>query len=164
MSKTLNKTILFSLTALLFLSAKCGSGKYEYPAETSVEMIKTGCFGSCPSYNFKLKGDGTATINGRTFVDYEGEHYRTYGADTTNMIFEQLIAADMEQYKKVYDDKNVTDLPTTYITFKHEGQQKKIKMRIGFPKELGAMVDQLNEIALTKGWMEGTAPPPEEKK
>jgi hypothetical protein len=52
----------------------------------------------------------------------------------------------------------VTDLPTTYLTFEHEGKQKKIKLYYGYPEELGTIVEQLQEVALTKGWMEGKAP------
>ena len=73
------------------------------------------------------------------------------------MVFSRLIEADLYQYEREYTD-NVTDLPTTYLTFEHEGKQKKIKLYYGYPEELGTIVEQLQEVALTKGWMEGKAP------
>lgn len=147
---------------MLFTAQKCGSGKYQYEPTTSVEISKTGCFGECPVYTFTLEGDGTATFNGRRFVKNEGKHYRTYAADTTNAVFTELIEADLYQYEREYTE-NVTDLPTTYLTFEHEGRQKKIKLYYGFPEELKVIVNRLQEVAFAEGWQTGEAPPPVEK-
>lgn len=157
MKRPIRLTLLLATAFLLFTAQKCGSGKYEYEPTTYVEISKTGCFGECPTYTFALKGDGSATFNGRRFVKPEGQHYRTYSADTTNAVLSRLVEADLYQYKREYTD-NVTDLPTTYLTFEHEGKQKKIKLYYGYPEELGALVDQLQEVALTEGWMKGAAP------
>ncbi|MCI4648262.1 DUF6438 domain-containing protein [Phaeodactylibacter sp.] len=161
MKSPIRLTLMLASAFLLFTAQKCGSGKYEYEPTTSIEIAKTGCFGQCPTYVFSLKGDGSATFNGRRFVEPEGEHHRTYSADTTNMVFSRLIEADLYQYEREYTD-NVTDLPTTYLTFEHEGKQKKIKLYYGYPEELGTIVEQLQEVALTKGWMEGKAPEAEQ--
>ena len=150
---------LFLASAFMFFTAqKCGSGKYEFEPTTSVEIVKTGCFGQCPTYNFELKGDGSAVFNGRRFVEPEGQNYRSFSADTTNAIFTRLVEADLYQYEREYSDANVTDLPTTSLTFEHEGKQKKIKLYYGSPKELEEIVEQLQEVAFSKGWMEGSAP------
>ena len=149
----MSRTIMIALAFVLFTAGKCGSDKYEYTAETSIEMVKTSCFGTCPAYTFNLNGDGSATFNGRQFVKMEGKHNRTFPADTTNFVFTRLMEADLFQYKNEYTD-NVTDLPTTYLTFKHEGRQKKMKLYYGVPAELKAITKELEALAFTQGWSE----------
>lgn len=142
---------MLSCAFMLFTAQKCSKNKYDYTPETSIEMSKTGCFGQCPVYTFKLSGDGMASYNGRRFVELEGEHSRQYAADTTNAVFKQLVEMDLFQYQNEYTD-NVTDLPTTYIVFTHEGRTKKMKLYYGFPEELDQMMTQLQEVAFAKGW------------
>ena len=47
----------------------------------------------------------------------------------------------------------ITDLPSTYISFTHKGQTKKIRDYYGAPDKLTELEDLLNKIALKKdGW------------
>jgi hypothetical protein len=151
MNTILSKSVIIALGFTLFVAGKCSKNSYDYTAETSIEIVKTACFGSCPVYNFVVKGDGTSEYNGKRFVDLEGTHTRTFSADTTNMIFSRLIEADLWQYKNEYTDE-VTDLPTTYLTFKHEGKQKKMKLYFGVPEDLKAISKELEALAFTDGW------------
>lgn len=141
-------------TLLLFTAAKCGKEKYEYTEDSSIEIVKTPCFGSCPVYNFSIKGNGMADFNGRRFVELEGQYTRTFPADTTNYIFDTFVQADIFKFENEYTE-NVTDLPTTYLTFKHGGKTKKIKMYYGYPEELKALADSLQSLAFSKGWVGG---------
>ena len=150
MKRLLRLGVWLAAAMLLFTAQKCGE-KYRYSKDTMVEVSKTACFGRCPVYTFTLHGDGSATFNGKRFVEPEGQHRRTYAADTVNAVFKELIQADLYQYEDEYTDQ-VTDLPTTYLTFKHEGKEKKIKLYYGFPKELEALASRLHELAMTDGW------------
>ena len=154
MNKILSRTTLFALAALLLMASKCdeqNNKKYRYTDATSVEIVKTACFGSCPVYTFKVMGNGQAEYEGKRFVDLEGKHTRTYAIDTTNILFDRLMEADLWSYENEYTD-NVTDLPTTYLTFVHEGKQKKMKLYFGVPEELKAITKELEALAFAKGW------------
>jgi hypothetical protein len=140
-----------SLAFVLFTAGKCSKDKYEYTESTYVEMATTGCFGTCPVYLFSMKGNGMATFNGKMNIKPEGEHSRTFPADTTNAVFNRLLEADLYQYENEYSD-DVTDLPTTYLTFSHEGKKKKIKMYYGVPKDLKAATEELKSFVLSADW------------
>jgi hypothetical protein len=141
---------------LLFTASKCGSAKYKYTEESSINMTKTGCFGTCPVYTFTISGNGEASYSGRQFVELEGQFNRLFPADTTNFIFDTFIKADLWQYENEYTD-DVTDLPTTFLMFKHGGKTKQIRLYYGFPKELQDLTDKLQELAFSPGWP-GEAP------
>lgn len=147
----MNRVLLIGIAFLLFTAGKCGKDKYEYTEATSVEIATTGCFGTCPVYKFSMNGSGMATFNGKMNVKPEGEHSRTFPADTTNAVFNRLIEADLWQYESEYTDE-VSDLPTTYLTFSHEGKKKKIKMYYGVPEGLKAATDELKAFVLSADW------------
>ncbi len=142
--------VLLAVSFLLFTAQKCNED-YKYPEETMVKISKTACFGECPVYSFTLQGDGQATFNGKRFTELEGPHRRTYSADTTNTVFKEMIGMDLYQYESEYTDQ-ITDLPTTYLTFQHEGREKEIKLYYGFPKELEDLANRLQELAFAEGW------------
>ncbi len=151
MYKAARNTILLLSAFLLFTAEKCSQEKYKYSEETQIEMSKTACFGKCPVYSITIKGNGEATYNGKRFVKVEGEQQRTFPADTINQLFNAFAEADLWQYKDEYTD-DITDLPTTYLTFQHKGQQKRIKMYYGFPEKLEELTEMVEELALSEGW------------
>lgn len=151
MKRTLSLSLLLVSTLLVFTAAKCGKEKYEYSEESAIEIVKTACFGSCPVYNFSIQGNGVAKFNGRRFVDLEGQYSRVFPPDTTNFIFSTFVEANLDQYQSEYTE-NVTDLPTTYLTFRNEGKSKKIKMYYGYPEELKMLAAKLEELAFSSGW------------
>lgn len=157
MKSILGNSIFLALAFLLFTAGKCSKNKYEYTEGSVIEMVKTPCFGSCPEYSFKIRGNGEAVYNGKRFVELEGEHKRTFSADTVNYLFNTFVEADLWQYENEYFEQ-VTDLPTTYLSFIHEGKTKRIKMYYGYPEELENLANMLQELAFSKGWqgeMEG---------
>ena len=151
MKRLLIPSMLLFGSFLLFIAAKCGDKKYKYTEETSINMTKTACFGSCPVYTFSIKGNGQASYNGRQYVELEGQFDRVFPPDTTNFIFDTFIKANLEQYKDDYSEP-VTDLPTTFLLFKHGGKSKQIRLYYGYPEELQALTDKLQELAFSKGW------------
>ena len=151
MKKSIQHGILLALAFLLLTAQKCNKDKYEYTENSVIEIVKTPCFGSCPEYSFRIKGNGEAAYNGKRFVELEGEHSRTFSADTVNYLFNTFVKADLWKYDNEYTEQ-VTDLPTTYLSFEHEGKSKKIKMYYGYPEELANLANMLQELAFSKGW------------
>lgn len=151
MKKTISFSVLLASAFLLFTAAKCGKDKYQYTEESAIEIVRTPCFGSCPSYSFNIKGNGAAAFEGKQFVELEGKYARTFPPDTANYIFDTFIEANLWQYENEYTEQ-VTDLPTTYLSFKHAGKTKRIKLYYGFPEELETLADKLQELAFSPGW------------
>ena len=144
-----NIHLILSFTTLL---AACNP--YHYDDSSYIEMKKDPCFGFCPVYTFKVDGAGKATFNGDRNVDKEGAWARTLPPGQTNALFKAFEDGNFWDFKDEYTDQ-VTDLPTTYTTFSHRGQTKKIKDYYGAPEELKTLEKLLEDIAETKeGWVQ----------
>ena len=155
MRQGIQNGILLALSFFLLTAQKCSKEKYEHTENSVIEIVKTPCFGSCPEYSFKIKGNGMAEYNGKRSVELEGTHVRTFPPDTANYVFNAFVDANLWQYKNEYTEQ-VTDLPTTYLSFTHEGKTKRIKMYYGYPEELENLANMLQELAFSKGWQNGS--------
>ncbi len=84
----MKRTIEASL--LLFLAiaplAICGDGQADViapqipfptirdPSSVKITLLRSGCFGTCPSYQVEVHGDGTVLYEGYGYVAVEGQH------------------------------------------------------------------------------------------
>ncbi|MEK7257731.1 MAG: DUF6438 domain-containing protein, partial [Bacteroidota bacterium] len=128
------KTYLF-LFSLAVLLAACKNTP-NYDATSFIEMKKDPCFGACPVYEFRVDGKGDATFHGKSFTSKEGTWKRTLTPEETATLFEAFEASNFfEAFRDEYTAE-VTDLPTTYLTFSHGGKSKTIKDYFGAPEAL----------------------------
>lgn len=152
-----NLLILFAVF-MLFTSETCErgttAGGYDQPAESYVTVQTTGCFGTCPIYEFTIKGNGESTYNGNRFVDVEGEKTKTFSAEKTNAIFGAFEGADYWSFKDEYTG-NVTDLPSTFLTYSHGGQTKKIRLYVDVPEKLVGLSKLAKSFANSESWVRG---------
>jgi len=138
------------LLALAFLMVACDSKKYN--ATSSIKMKKDPCFGFCPVYIFTIDGTGSATFNGERNVDKEGNWTRTLSPEETSALFQAFGNAKFWDFEEEYTD-SMTDLPTTWITFSHQGQTKTIKDYYGAPEALKNLEKMVEDIAESgEGW------------
>lgn len=128
----------------------------EYDQSTYIELKKDPCFGFCPVYSFRVDGSGKATFDGIRNVDKQGRWERQLGKEETAALFNAFLEADFWSFDDEYTGE-VSDLPTTWITFSHEGRTKQVKDYFGAPaklKELEALVEEIAES--TTGWQQQT--------
>lgn len=142
---------LVLFTFLVFTSEKCEKDNYQYTETTEVEIRTTACFGQCPVYTMKINGLGGASYDGKMFTDKMGRHNKRFAAGETNALIRSFDKADFFSFKNEYT-ADVTDLPTTYLIFKHDGQEKKIKMYYGYPDELKELAEYMKTAADSDGW------------
>ena len=151
---TFAKSLLFLLPIfILFNCQDCANSGYAYGADTIINMEKTPCFGTCPTFTIEINGIGEATYNGVRFVDKEGNHSKVFTPEECNKVFEAFADADFWSFEDEYTG-NVTDLPTTFLHFKHEGNDKRIRMYYNVPEELRALETLVDTLANTAGWTE----------
>lgn len=142
-----NLPLLFALTTLF---AACESN--EYDAGSYIKLKKDPCFGFCPVYTFTVDGQGMATFHGDRNVSKEGNWTRTLTPEETSALFSAFEKSDFESFQDEYTGQ-VTDLPTTWITFKHGNIEKTIKDYYGAPEKLKMLEKLVEEIAETdEGW------------
>lgn len=143
------KKIHFSIF-LAFLFAACNPNPFD---ETSrIELKKDPCFGVCPVYKFTVDGHGNASFTGIRNVAKEGEWKRKLSPATTKALFTAFEKSNFEQFKDEYTAQ-VTDLPTTWVTFRHGEMDKTVKDFFGSPEALKNLEKLVETIAEeSEGW------------
>ena len=140
------------LLVLLVSSCELAKVGYQYGPAEFIELKKDPCFGFCPVYTIKITGEGKATFNGLRNVKKEGVWYQTLSPEATTGLFSAFEKAGYWNFKDEYTAQ-VTDLPTTWTTFKAKGKTKTIKNYYGAPDELKALEEMVAKIAESEeGW------------
>lgn len=141
--------IFFWLIVLGSLSVmSCESNNY---ADSVIEMNTTPCFGACPVYDITIKGDGTVLYDGKQYAHREGKHTKQLTKVETKDLFDAFVAANFFEFEDKYTS-NISDLSTTYISFTHDGQTKKIEDYYGAPDALDNLENKIIALAKSDGW------------
>jgi len=113
---------------------------------------KTECFGDCPVYNVSIDKKGNVTYTGLKYVTETGERKFTLTEKELTTLNEKLANNNFTEYKNVYDDPNVMDLPSTFIT--HKEKQVQIRLWKGIPKSLIDVHEYVQGLLLDKKFFE----------
>ena len=141
------------LFAFVLLFAFCDPpDPYHYDVSCFIELKKDPCFGFCPVYSIKIDGKGNANYNGDKNVSKVGAWNQVLSPEVTNELFSAFETADFWQFEDEYTAQ-VTDLPTTWVTFSNGEKSKTIKDYWGAPDTLKALEAMVEEIAESDdGW------------
>lgn len=138
------KKILFLFALALGLTS---CDPYQFDQSSSIELKKDPCFGVCPVYSFKMDGKGQASFEGSRNVSKLGKYTRQLSPDETNAVFTAFEQANFSAFQDEYT-AHVTDLPTTWLSYKNGTVAKTVKDYYGSPealKNLEKMVEKLAE-------------------
>lgn len=83
--------------------------------QVSITLQRTGCFGSCPSYQVEIRGDGTARYQGQSYVLLDGEHRDRVAPAAVQCLLDFLNKAGFWGLEGEYS-MPVTDIPTYRLT------------------------------------------------
>ena len=140
------------LLAFAVLFAACDP--YHYGESTFIELKKDPCFGVCPVYSFKLDGKGNASFTGTRNVPKQGNWTRILSPEATNSLFKAFEQSNFAQFQDEYTAQ-VTDLPTTWVTFNNGVINKTIKDYYGSPEALKNLEKLVETIAEEDtGWIQ----------
>lgn len=113
---------------------------------------KTECFGDCPVYDVIIDAEGNVTYKGLKYVTEIGERKFTLTEEEFTTLKEKLGSNNFSEYKKVYDDPNLMDLPSTFIT--HKDEQVQIRLWKEIPKDLINVHEYVQGLLLDKKFFE----------
>ena len=113
-----------------------------------LSMRKTPCFGDCPVYELSIDKDGNVTYNGIQYVNEKGKHEFKLSDEQFNKLTKMLNEGDFDSFKDIYDNERITDLPSTFITYK--GKQIKIRLWNDIPDALINVHEYIEGILLDK--------------
>jgi hypothetical protein len=137
------KKILILLAVVVFFTA---CDPYHFEEAVFIELKKDPCFGVCPVYSFKMDGRGKASFEGTRNVAKLGQWTRQLSPEATNAIFS---AFDQHKFSEFQDEytAQVTDLPTTWVTYHNGTVTKTIKDYYGSPEALKNLEKMVETIA-----------------
>ncbi len=129
----------------------CVNTKSQGSNDLVFEIEKTACFGECPVYNLLVYKDRTVILNAQQNLSLKGTYRSKLSVDRYSELVDLFLKHNFFDFKDKYMG-DVTDLPTTYVTFSHEGQSKKIMDYYRAPEELKLLENELHGLIDELSW------------
>lgn len=111
-------------------------------------IYKSACFGKCPVYSMKIYNDGSVIYVGKKNVNKIGTYKNKLEKEKLLLFIDKANEIKYMELEDSYDNKNITDLPSTKTSIVIDKKRKSIERRFGYPKEILAF-EQLFENLLT---------------
>lgn len=90
-----------------------------------VELSRSGCYGTCPSYKVRVAEDGNVTWNGSGFVEAVGERHSNISSESAHELLQNFLSPRFWALCGGYD-ASVTDNPSMQIEVRLGGQSKRV--------------------------------------
>ncbi|AUC14303.1 hypothetical protein BTO06_03720 [Tenacibaculum sp. SZ-18] len=120
---------------------------------TLLSIIKTPCMGDCPTYSVFIDKKGNVSYEGKEFVLEKGTKAFKLSEKELTTITSLLNKKNFSSYKDVYDNPQIMDLPSTYLT--HDGKQVQVRLwNDDVPEELMELNEYIEGILLDKKYFE----------
>lgn len=136
---------------LLVLAFGCKSVQTTSDDVPVIFMSKTACLGTCPDYDISIFSNGAVLLNARQFVEMEGAFKAKMSKEALNDLIAEFTSGSFDSFKTEYKS-NRTDLPTTKLTFNHEGEKKTITDYDGAPEELKSLEAKVHSLIESLNW------------
>ncbi|HWO38221.1 MAG TPA: ankyrin repeat domain-containing protein, partial [Candidatus Acidoferrum sp.] len=91
-----------------------------------VELSRSGCYGTCPSYSVRVSEDGNVLWKGGGFVETVGERHSTITPEAAHALLQQFLAPRFWALCDGYD-ASVTDNPAMQVEERIGGRSKKVR-------------------------------------
>jgi len=115
--------------------------------DTLFTYAKTPCFGGCQVFSLVVFNDYTFLYDGKKNVAHEGRYMGKFTAAQVQGLQQWVKAHPLNQYSPVYDNPQVTDLPSTLFGYALDpAHLLKIKCRYQYPEEFRELFTLLNEM------------------
>jgi TonB family protein len=120
-----------------------------------VELSRSGCYGTCPSYKVRVSEDGNVSWGGGAFVAVRGEMHSTIAPEAAHAVIREFLSPNFWALCGGYD-ASVTDNPTTQIEARIGGQSKKVwNYADSAPEFERSLEDTVDAAANTHLWRHG---------
>lgn len=127
-------------------------------SKVTVQLLRTGCFGTCPSYTVTVSTGGII-FNGHGYVVAAGKHTDAANATELRELARKFIAADFYSMAESYR-AGVTDNPTYVLSIDIDGHKKQVEDYVGewvgMPAVISELEDQVDSFARTDRWINGS--------
>ena len=107
------------------------------------KLIRTGCFGSCPSYEVEVQGDGTVNYTGRRDVAVQGTHRGSVSREAVESLMTGFRERGFFSLDSEYVLKNMTDGSTVTISLSIDGLEHTVVDYFGEEAGMPRSVEEL---------------------
>ncbi|MDQ3536037.1 MAG: DUF6438 domain-containing protein [Bacteroidota bacterium] len=121
------------------------------PEDAIIYMERTQCYGSCPVYSYHIFENGKAQYLAKENVEKIGTFYTILSEEKMEALIDMFYRYEFFEFENRYVDL-ITDLPTTYIYFSHNGLEKKITDYHGAPVQLKNLEKEVDEFMQSLEW------------
>ena len=157
--------LLVSLfTGCIRLVERDGADKPDKPSpppvtheDLVIQLERTACFGKCPVYSLKIKGDGTVIYSGVQFVKITGIQEAKISMDAVDQLLMEFEKADYFSLNDSYTKFGKSDMPSANTSITIGGVTKEVKHYLGdssAPKQLTELENKIDEIVNSSQWIE----------
>lgn len=147
--KTLSIILFFVIT--FFIVYEFSKDKVAEP-KPLIDFRQTVCFGTCPVYSATIYEDGTVDYHGEQHVDLKGSHKFKLSEGAMIDLKNKIKKLNVSELKKEYDG-NITDLPSTHMTFYlgdgQDNQVIKVRARYGIPDNVDDFIKHTSALILS---------------
>jgi len=138
------------------------------PADASISLERTGCYGTCPSYTVTIHADGLVTFDGVAFVDTKGHAEARIPPEDVRRLFDTMLESCFSELSEEYFYP-VTDHAWANTTLTADGRTKRVRHYLGdasvppakrpsegycwAPAALGLIEAEIDRVAGTQRWI-----------
>lgn len=152
-----------SLIAIAMVALSCAprAERNDIAATDYIQLERTPCFGSCPVYSLRIKGDGETEFTGTANVKVMGTLHSHVSLDSVRLLFDRAEQMHFFELNDGYESvkindsviEMVTDLPGRRITLSHAGRTKSVYDYYGGPPELRQLAEEIDRVANASQWV-----------
>lgn len=170
MGKLIFSILLSLLSIVIFALAepdhsfeltKKPNNSMEIPPDTLIEMERTICYGTCPSYTLTIQGNGTVIFDGKQFVSHTGPAEDKISNDKLNDLVQLIREIDFMTIPSNPECESwMTDHPSVFLTIEIDGQRNSVTHYHGckgFKQEedLFKLEEAVDSLSGARRWIEG---------
>lgn len=149
--------ILFGLIVLLAISYFYIYPKLTQPQSTEfkdvvISLERTGCYGTCPSYQLTVYGDGKVVYNGINHVKKKGLRRSRISQNQVMELVTEIKDIDYFSLRDSYDAP-IEDKSSVITSATIDGQTKKVVDLYSAPKELIELENNIDKITDSSKWV-----------
>jgi hypothetical protein len=164
---------LFILLFLLAALVACSEGHVDQTASVvsrsespmeSVQMRRSGCYGTCPIYAVEISSDGRVSYNGQDFVETKGRRGRVITTRDMAFLADAFERVGFDHLQESYRSASDgcpwvwTDNGTVEIVLKRNGQERRVTYYYGckglaITDRINWLSETIDEVAGTSEWV-----------
>lgn len=113
---------------------------------------RTPCFGKCSVYSLKIYNSGLVIYKGNNFVKRLGRYKTVLNKEQMIKFIEKAKSINYMRYDDSYDNKLVTDVPSSTTSIVIDKVRKQVYKRFDYPKEINEFEKLFDDLLELDNW------------